>query len=224
MVGVAAEQAAHDELVHRQIGLVQPEAAHIGRRKAQALQMVFDVFGRHRADFLEHFAAFLAKELVAVVGVAVFGARHKTLVVADVVGKGAEQTRAQNFECASRRQVQALDQDGGAHVAKNKVAIAVFPGQMRRGDFRVHHQHRPRLAGAHGVIGQFNRKSGRGAGHVHVKGVALDAQRGLDFHAHGGVGALHIGGRTDQSIHVGSGFAGGSERVLACFDADFGHQ
>ena len=67
--------------------------------------MALDVLGRHRADFLKDFAPFLAKELVPVVRVAVFGARHKTLVVADIVRKRTEQARAQNLKSALRRQV-----------------------------------------------------------------------------------------------------------------------
>ena len=134
-----------------------------------------NMVGGHGADFLEHLAALLAKQLVAVVRVAVFGAGHKALVVADVVGKRAQEPRAQNLKRASRGQVQPLYQDGGADIAKDEVAIAVFPGQVRRGDLRIDHQNRPRLAGAHRVEGQFQRKRGRGAGHVHVKSVAIDA-------------------------------------------------
>ena len=94
---------------------------------------------------------------------------------------------------------------------------------MRRGDFGVNHQNRPRLAGTHRVDGQFQRKRGRRTGHIHVKSVALNAQRGLDFHAHGGVGALHIGGRANQAVHVGSGFARSVQRSLASVHTDFGH-
>ena len=34
--GVAAEQPLRDQLVHRQVGLMQPEAAHAGRRETSA--------------------------------------------------------------------------------------------------------------------------------------------------------------------------------------------
>ena len=178
---------------------------------------------RHGADFLEHFAPLLAKQLVAVIGVAVFGARHKTLVVADIVGKRAQEARAQNLKRACGRQIEPLHQNCGANIAKDKVAIAVFPGQVRRGDFGVDHQNRPRLAGADRVDGQFQRKRGRRTGHIHVERVALHTQRGLDFHAHRGVGALHIGSGANQAVHVGGGFASGVQRSLACVHANLGH-
>ena len=110
------------------------------------------MFGGHGADFLEYAPTLLAEELVAVVGVAVFGARHEAGVVADGVGKRGLQARAQNFECPSRGQVQPLHQDGGAHVTKDEVAIPVFPGQVGRRDFGVDYQHRPACTRAHGVV------------------------------------------------------------------------
>ena len=94
---------------------------------------------------------------------------------------------------------------------------------MRRGDFGADHQNRPRLAGAHRVDGQFQRKRGRRTGHIHVKSVALNAQRGLDFHAHGGIGPLHIGRSANQTIHIGGGFASGVQRGLGGVHANFGH-
>ena len=45
----------------------------------------------------------------------------------------------------------------------------------------------------------------------------------MDFHTHGGVGALHIGRSADQPVHIGSGFARRVQCGLGRLHADFGH-
>ena len=63
VVGSAAEHALGDQLVHPQVGLVQPEAPHVDRRSIpSALEVRRDVLGHHRAHFLEHLAALLAED------------------------------------------------------------------------------------------------------------------------------------------------------------------
>ncbi|OIQ70701.1 hypothetical protein GALL_476830 [mine drainage metagenome] len=109
---------------------MQPKTAHAGRGQAQFVEVPADVLGGHRTHILEHFASFLVKQQVTVVRVAVFTARHVASVVADVVGKSGQQLRAQNFKGPGCGMVQPLNQNGGADIAKNKVAVAVFPGQM----------------------------------------------------------------------------------------------
>ena len=99
------------------------------------------VLGGHRADFLEDLAPFLVEQLVAIIRIAVFAAGHEAGVVADVVREGREKPCAQHFEGARRRIFQALDQNRRADITKDEMTVAVLPRQMRRGDFRVDHQH-----------------------------------------------------------------------------------
>ena len=82
---VAANQFAGDELVHVDIGLVQPKAACLLWGVAKGRQMGADVFDCQWADLFEHFAAFLLKQLVAVVKITVFRMLNEDKVVADVV-------------------------------------------------------------------------------------------------------------------------------------------
>ena len=76
----------HDQLVHAQVGLVQPEPPHVRGLKAQRVQVLFDVRCGHRHHFLEDLATLLHEGLVAGVGVGIFAAVHEARVVADVVG------------------------------------------------------------------------------------------------------------------------------------------
>lgn len=85
--GFAAEDAFGDELVHGEVGLVQPEAFHIGGGEAVGGEVRGDVVGGHGADFLEHFAAFLHEQFVAVVARGGVAAVEEAAVVADVVGE-----------------------------------------------------------------------------------------------------------------------------------------
>lgn len=66
-----AEQTAADQLIHGDIGLMQPEAAHVGRRQAERCEMLGDVRSRHRAHVLEYLAAFLDEELIARIGITI---------------------------------------------------------------------------------------------------------------------------------------------------------
>jgi len=68
----------------------------------------------------------------------------------------------------------AFDQGGGGHVAKDEMTIAVAPFQMGRTDLGVDHQRRADRARADHVGGGLNAEGGRGAGHVHVKGKSFD--------------------------------------------------
>ena len=56
---LAADQALDHQLVHTQVGLMQPEAANVAGRKTERCQLAGDVLCGHRANFLEHLAPFL---------------------------------------------------------------------------------------------------------------------------------------------------------------------
>ena len=86
--------------------------------------------------------------------------------------------------------VGCLENDRGAGIAKNEVAVAVAEIQVAAGDFGIKHQYRARLAALYGRHRGLNAEGGRGTGHVHVKAVAVDAQRFLYLDRHGRVGAL----------------------------------
>ena len=51
----------------------------------------------------------------------------------------------------------------------------------------------------------------------------MNAQCGLNFHAHGRVRPLHIGSSANQAVHIRGGFAGGFQCLLAGQYANFGH-
>ncbi len=159
--GVAPQQFSANQLVHGQIGLMQPEAPYPGGHQPMFGQMLGHVFGRHRAHFLEDFAPFLVKKLIPVFRVAVFAARHIAGVVAYAVGEGGQQACAKDFKRAGGGVLKPLNQDGGTDVTKDEMAIPVFPGQMGRGDFRIHHQDGPGRAGFNGVDRHFNGEGGR---------------------------------------------------------------
>ena len=165
----------------------------------------------------------MVEQLVAVVRVSVFAARHKARVIANVVGEGRQQSGAKYLKCAGRGIVKPLDQNRGTDVAKDEMAVSVLPGQVRRGDLRVDHQDRSGCARAHRIHSHVDAERGRRAGHIHVEAKALDAKRSLDFHRHRRVGPLHIGSGTDQAVDVGRLFARPQQRVFCCGHADFGH-
>ena len=104
----------------------------------------------------------------------------------------------------------ALDDHGGGHVAEDEVAVAVAEVQVARADLRIDHQHRPRRAGGHEVRGRLDAEGGGRAGHVHVEGEAVDAQRLLHLDGHGRIGALHVGGRAQHRVDLDGGLAPGA--------------
>ncbi len=85
LAGIVAEQFAADELVHGEVGLMEPEPAQALGGPALLIELVGNLVAHQRQHLLEHLAPLLAKQLV----VAVAGARaqpvQKAEVVADVV-------------------------------------------------------------------------------------------------------------------------------------------
>ncbi len=71
------------------------------------------------------------------------------------------------------------------------------------------------VAVRHHVGGGLEREGGGRAGDVHVEAEAVDAERVLHFHRHGGIGALHVGGADEDTIDVGR-FAVGGLQGIAC--------
>ena len=220
-----AEQAPADQLIHRQIGLVQPEATHAGCGQAKRRELAGDMVGGQRADLLEYLAPLLAEQLVAIVRIAVLAAPEETGVVADVVRETGRQLAAEDFPGHRRlRRVGAFDHQRGTHVAENEVAVAVLPGEMGRADFRVDHQRGARRAGPHRIDRLFEREGRRGTGDVHVESVAAGAESALDLDRHRRVRALHVGGGADHHVDVGGGAPGRGERLGGRGHRHLGHQ
>ena len=131
---------------------MQPEAAHLRRRKAQLLQVGRNMFSSHGTHFFKHLASLLHKELITILGITVFATAHKARIVADVVRELGHAMGAQNVPTViGSRQIGALYQQRGTNITENKVAIAVSPALVGRGNFGVHNQHCTRLATAHSI-------------------------------------------------------------------------
>ena len=129
--GIAPQNLAPDEIVHRLVGLMQPEAPQLRGLHAFILDMMQDVLRHHRHHFLEDLAPVLHELHVAPVGHAVRArAAQEAVVVADVVGKLGGAARGQDAEMRAFRLVFARDDRGGADIAEDEMAIAVTPFQM----------------------------------------------------------------------------------------------
>jgi len=183
--------------------------------------MVGDVLGRHRAHFLEDLAPLLVEQLVAVIGVAsslrdMNPALLRMLLEKVVSSRVPSTSNAPAGAVSSRSTSTAVH-----HVAEDEVTVTVFParcGEVISGLTTKMARAAPvRTALNCHVDGQ----SGRRAGHIHVEAKALDTQRGVDFNGHGRVGALHVGGRTYQAVHIEWRFAGAGQGVLRGCDARF---
>ncbi len=214
--GITAQHAAGNKLVHAQVGLVQPHTAQLFRADRHVADMAADLLGHHRAHFLEHLAAFLAEELVALADAALITPVEKTEIIADVVREFGLQAGAENFPLIVRAGVAfCFQHQRRGHVTKNKMAVAVFPGQVAGTDFRVHHHHAAGVAGADRIAGGLQAEGGGRAGHVHVvTPAAFHAEVMLDLDRHGRVRALHVGTGHQNRIHIGRRTAGIVQRLL----------
>ena len=219
--GVAAQHHAADQQVHVQVGLVQPEAADLRHFQTGIGHGVLDHFRGHRAHVLEYLAALLAEQFVRLADAGFVEAVQEAEIVADVVGEAGFQLGVQDFPAVrALGGVGPFHDDGGAGIAKDEVAVAVAPVQVARGNFRIQHQHRARLAALHRCHGLLDAEGGRRAGYVHVEAVADDAQRFLHFHGHGRVAALHVGAGHQHHVDIGCGFAGAVHGLLGGRHAD----
>jgi len=102
------------------------------------------------------------------------------------------------------------------------MAVPVFPFLVTRGDLGVDHQHALGRAIAHGIDGLLQAEGGGRARHVHVKGITARANGVLNLDGDGGVGALQVGAGANHAVHIGTGLAGCSQRLLGSFDTDLG--
>ncbi|MCY1502878.1 hypothetical protein D9M68_369870 [compost metagenome] len=194
---------------------MQPEALHVADIELVLLQVGGDQLGDHRADVLEHLAAFLHEQLVAGAHALFRGAVEEAEVVADVVGELGQQLGADHLELVpGGGLVGTLDDHRGGGVAEDEVAVAVAEVQVAGTDFRVDHQDRAGLAGLYRVGRGLDAESGRGAGDVHVVAEALDAERGLHFDGDGRVGALQVGAGDYHAVDIGRGPAGALQGLL----------
>src|SRR5690606_35705032 len=174
-----------------------------------------DQLGHHRADLLEYRASCLDEQLVRVARVVVGGAVEEAEAAADVVGELGLQRGAADVPLMRRgRQVGALDDHGGAGIAEDEVAVAVTEVHVAGANFRVDHQHRPRLPQLHRVGGVLDAEGGRGTGHVHVETEALDAQCRLHFDGDSRVGTLQVGTGDYHAVDVGGGLARPRQRFF----------
>jgi len=169
------QQLLDDQVVHAQVGLVQPEAFHVGRLQVVLAQVLADQFRDHRADFLEHLAAFLHEQLVAGASALFRRAVEEAEVVADVVGEYGLQLGAEDVELVRRGgQVGPLHQYRGGGITEDEVAVAVTEVQVPGADFRADHQQCAGLTQLHAVGGSLDAERGRRTGNVHVEGEALN--------------------------------------------------
>ncbi len=67
LAGVMAEQLAGDELVHGEVGLMEPEPAQGIRRPALLIELAGDLVAHQRQHLLEHLAPLLTEQLVVTV-------------------------------------------------------------------------------------------------------------------------------------------------------------
>ena len=202
---------------------MQPEALDVADVELVLRQVGADQLGHHRADVLEHLAAFLDEQLVLGADALFRGAVEEAEIVADVVGELGQQLGAEDVPLMLRGGlVGTLDDHRSGGVAEDEVAVAVAEVQVAGADFRVDHQHRAGLAGGHGVDRGLDTEGGGGTRHVHVVAPAVDTEGGLHFDGDGRVGALQVGAGDDHAVDVGhaaagtlEGFPGGAHGHLA---------
>ena len=140
---LAAQHALADQLVHVDVGLVQPQALQrrSGRcpRSPACSTIISETIG---TTSLEHLAALLHEQLVARRPTP-SGRRavQEAEVVADVVGELRLQPRAQDLPAAAWPASASSTITAVADVAEDEVAVAVAEVQVARADLRIDHQH-----------------------------------------------------------------------------------
>ncbi len=215
LAGIVTEQLAADELVHGEVGLMEPEPAQALGRPVLLIELAGNLVAHQRQHLLEHLAPLLAEQLV----VAVAGARaqpvQKAEVVADVVGVPGYQLAGYQLPRIGHLAIGLpLQQHRGAGIAEDKVAIPIAKIEVPRTDLRIDHQRQFGAAGRQHVGGCFDTEGGRRAGHVHVKGHAARPQIVLQLDGQRRIGARHVGGGDDDQIDLSRFAAGGDQRLL----------
>lgn len=115
-------------------------------------------------------------------------------------------------------QVFTLDDDRGAGVAEDEVAVAVAEVHVPGADFRVDHEDGAGLAELDAVDRVLDTEGRRRAGDVHVEAETLDAECGLHLDGDGRIGALQVGTGDDHAIDIGRRLAGAGQRFFRCLD------
>ena len=96
---VASQHLAGDEVVHVDVGLVEPQPREARGGNPLFAQMRDDQVCYHRHDFLEDLAALLDEELVGARGPFRCGAVQEAEIIADVVRELGQQAGADDFPC-----------------------------------------------------------------------------------------------------------------------------
>ncbi len=212
LVGIVTEQLATDELVHGEVGLMEPEPAQRVCGPALLIELVGNLVTHQRQHLLEHLAPLLAKQLV----VAVAGARaqpvQKAEVVADVVGVLGHQLACHQLPGVGHLAISfPLQQHGGTGVAEDEVAVPIAEVEVPRADLRIDHQRQFGAVGCQHVCRSLDAEGGGRAGHVHVKGHAVRPQIVLQLDGQRRIGAWHVGGSDDDQIDLPRFAAGGDQ-------------
>ncbi len=215
LAGIVAEQFAADELVHGEVGLMEPEPVQALGGPALLIELVGNLVAHQWQHLLEHLAPLLAKQLV----VAVAGARaqpvQKAEVVADVVGVLGHQLAGHQLPRIGHLAIGLpLQQHRGAGITEDKVAITIAKIEVPRADLRIDHQRHVGGACRQHVGGCLDAEGGGRAGHVHVKGHAACSQIVLQLDGQRRVGARHVGGGDDHQIDLSRLAAGGDQCLL----------
>ncbi len=215
LAGIVAQQLATDELVHGEVGLIEPEPAQALGRPALLVELVGYLVAHQRQHLLEHLAPLLAKQLV----IAVAGARaqpvQKAEVVADVVGVLGHQLAGYQLPRIGRLAIGLpLQQHCGAGIAEDKVTITIAKIEVPRADLRIDHQRHVGCACRQHVCGCLDAEGGRRAGHVHIKGHAARPQIVLQLDGQRRVGARHVGSGHDHQVDLAGLAAGGDQCLL----------
>ncbi|MNO88053.1 hypothetical protein D3C76_794880 [compost metagenome] len=215
LAGVVAQQLAADELVHGEVGLMEPEAVQLLRLPALLPQLFLYLCAHQRQHLLEHLAPLLAEQLVIPIAGARAEAVQEAEVVADVVGVLGHQLARHQLPGVGHLAIGLpLQQHGGAGVAKDEVAVSIPEIEVPRADLGVHHQGQSGGAGRQQIRRRLDAEGGGGTGHVHVKGHAARPQIVLQLDGQRRVGARHVGGRDDDQIYLPRLATGGDQRLL----------
>jgi hypothetical protein len=140
--GVAAEQPPRDELVHVDVGLMQPPAADVGDSESDRSDLRLEVVGGHGTDLLEHLATILVEEVLRPERIGILGTGHVAEIRADVVRIERDGAAAEHGVAVRRAAgVGALQHHCRRNVAEDEVAVTVAVVHLRGGQFGVDHQH-----------------------------------------------------------------------------------
>jgi len=85
-----------------------------------------------------------------------------------------------------------FDYHSCSDVTEDKVRITITEIEVSCTDLGIDHQHTAGTARYDHIVGLLNTKCCRGAGDIHIKGKAFDAELSLNFDSDRGVGPFHV--------------------------------